>query len=182
MQVSKINEALDIKYGKFHTTNYPLYRVVWSESQTEHRRVTHNDNGFELLIPEVKEVPKYRQWIKEKWILEGLTEVPLMNEHDLPANKLSYECIWVFESKTGAFLPANLEVCHIVIGQIRANMAMQFGVKYKNPELTPEGSVEEKMKRVAKLEEMLFGNESDVTDALRYRDGVIVPSNYNGSK
>lgn len=184
MQVSEINQGLERKYGKFQTTEYPLYRVVWSEDQIEMRRVTHDDNGFELLVPEVRQVPKYRQWIKEKWLLEALTEVPIINEKDLPANKLSYECVWVFEDKKGNYLPAHLEVCHIVIAQIRKNVAGMFGVKYQDPELTPEGTAEEKAKRVKKLEELLFGNETDVTDALRYRDGVVVPSNYgenNGS-
>lgn len=182
MQVSDINLALERKYGKFDTTDKPLYRVVWSEDQIEKRLVSHNDNGFELLIPEVREVPKYRQWIKEKWLLEALTEVPVVNQNELPASALSYECVWVFEDKKGNYLPAHLEVCHIVIGQIRKNVAGMFGVKYQDPELTPEGSIEEKQKRVAKLEEMLFGNETDVTDALRYKDGVVVPSNYEGNK
>jgi hypothetical protein len=33
--------------------------------------------------------------------------------------------------------------------------------------------------RIQKIQEELFGNETDVSDALTYKEGIVVPSNYN---
>jgi hypothetical protein len=40
---------------------------------------------------------------------------------------------------------------------------------------TPEG----REQRITKLHEELFGNETEVGDALRYKEGVTVPPNYD---
>ena len=39
---------------------------------------------------------------------------------------------------------------------------------------TPEG----RDCRITKLQEELFGNETETGDALRYKEGIVVPTNY----
>src|SRR5262245_31149745 len=98
-KVETINRRLHDLYGETESQGerLPNFRIVWSEDQFEMRKTDYTDSGFRLLHPEVRKLPKYRQWITKKHVLERLTVVPFVNEHDLPDSKLSYEPIWVFE-------------------------------------------------------------------------------------
>ena len=78
--------------------NAPRFRVVFSEDQFEKRFTDRTDEGFELIHPEVRLLPKYKQWIREKYILERL--IPIVGETDL-ITKVSYEPAWVFQDKQG---------------------------------------------------------------------------------
>src|SRR5947207_3865565 len=93
-----INDRLRDKYGRLD--NLPYFRVVWSEDKYEKRWTEYTNDGFRLLQSEVRELPKYRQWIQEKYVLEGLTVVPTLVENEL-VEPLSYEPIWVFEDGKG---------------------------------------------------------------------------------
>jgi hypothetical protein len=50
-------------------------------------------------------------------------------------------------------------------------------VKYVDSEknTTPEG----RDQRISEMQMELFGDETEVGDALRYKEGIVVPSNYN---
>jgi len=175
-----INNRLKDHYGV--TEDKPNFRVVWSEDQLEKRRGTFrdftNDGFFIREVTEVREVPKYRQYIHEKYLLERLTVVPEMNKVEL-LELISYEPLWVFETKKGDPLRPTWLAANYVIEQTLHNIehAGQY-TKYKQSDNTPE----EKEKRILALEETLYGNESDISDALAHNQAIVVPHNYTTQK
>lgn len=165
-----MNMWLERDYGYFEATR-PLFKIVWSEDQFEKRIVNHSPEGFELLTPMVDERPKYKQWIHNKYILERCIPVPKIA--DL-VEKFSYEPVWVFEDKDGNSLPPNYDVCKIVIASIHAASAKAIGAKYLDPRTRPDFK-EEEVVRLARLQEELFGNETDLTDSLAAGSAVFIP-------
>lgn len=162
-----INKKLREEYGT-EFGNSPRFRVVFSEDQYEKRLTDCTDEGFELIIPQVRLLPKYKQWIREKYILERL--IPVIGETDL-VTKISYEPAWVFQDKQGNYLPPFYEGCKHVIESMYSlmNNAGSF-TKYKDKNVSPE----ERLIEVKKVEEQLFGDESNITDALHDGTGVTV--------
>src|SRR3990167_6442773 len=111
--VERINKSLIDIFGKDTITGIAIWRVVYSENEFEKRFGTYNDISpagiFLRTVTEVREVPKYRQWVQYKYILERLTLIPEISADDLPTPKLSYEPLWVFEDKFGNYLPPKLD-------------------------------------------------------------------------
>ncbi len=176
--VDTLNERLVREYGRFSTTDLPLWRIVFSDDQFEKRWTAHTREGFELLNPEVSEVPKYRQWVQGKYILERLIAIPEFVENDL-TDKISYEPVWVFEDSKGNPLPPFWPAIVLIAEQVYSAAAKRVGAKYKDPEVfDKKDAPEAKRAKVEQLVEELFGNETDTGDALAHGDGVIVPRNY----
>lgn len=174
-----INRRLIDRFGKY-LDGQPNYRVVWSEDQIEKRLSNFNHFGIELLTPIVIEAPKYRQYIHNKWILERLIEVPIIFQ-DQALHKLSYEPLWVFEDGKGNALPVKWEVIEIVLDNVHRASAEAVGAKYKDPDIElkdPKIFREAQEEKLKTIQEMLFGNETEVSDALTYREGIVVPQNY----
>src|SRR5262245_39378534 len=119
--IERLNYRLVRNYGYFDSTIYPLWRIVWSEDQFENRYGTyekHDSHGNWIgQYTGFQEVPKYRQYIREKWVLERCMPVPLPNAHEL-TTKTTYEPVWVFQDKDKNALPPNWEVTLIVIETI----------------------------------------------------------------
>ena len=174
MELRESIESIDEKLlNEFGTEfgNAPRFRVVFSEDQFEKRWTNTTDEGFELLQPEVRLLPKYKQWIREKYILERL--IPIIGETDL-VTKVSYEPAWVFQDKNGNYLPPFYEGCKLVIeSMFNAIGRKDTFVKYKDKNTTPE----ERMAHIKKVEDELFGNETSLADDLHYGSGVVVPGN-----
>ena len=167
-----INTRLINHFGIDSNTGNPIWRIVFSDDQVEKRKTWYTKEGFKLLTPEIVELPKYRQWIQGKYILEQLVAVP--PEHDeLAVGATSYEPIFVFEDATHNALPVKWEVAKFAIDCVYAAMGRSNLAKYK-----PDAKEENAELRIAALEEELFGNETDITDALAYKEGVTVPSNF----
>lgn len=170
--VERINNSLRDSYGIDTVTGQPMWRVVFSDDQTEKRITKFSDGGIELMFPESREVKKY-PWIKHKWGLEQLVLVPEHQQRELCGIKQSYEWMFTFHDKDGKPLPPKYEVCQFVINLIEmAKDNAQAGVaKYvEDPEAAK--------KELAEMEEYLHGNETDVADHLMYGTGVVVPSKY----
>lgn len=168
--IQTINNTLENLFGKDSVTNMPIWRVVWSEDQYEKRLVNTTPEGWELLTPMVREVPKYRQWIPEKYVLERLVIVPEQDQNELLGIKISYEPIWIFETQDGRYLPPRVDVAKFVIDTIYAAQGKKSMRKYvdeeeKNPEETRAAHIQ-------KLYEEMFGNETETGDALAYKEGV----------
>ena len=180
-QVESLNQSLIDLYGIDTSTGEAIWRVVWSEDQFEKRLGTYSDYTREGIylktVTEVRLVPKYRQWIKEKWVLEQLTVVPEMNMPELPTTKLSYEPMFPFEDARGEALPPKLEVCKIVIDSIYAAMGKKSLAKYVDEEAINDPK---RLKAVNKIYEELFGNESEITDSLAFGTAVIKGEPKNG--
>src|SRR5688572_3824715 len=101
--IETLNKRLIDKYG-IYLDGQPMFRITHSESILEKRLVTHTKDGFEILNPEFGEVPKYRQYVHNKYILEGLKELPDFGGGQL-TTRISYEPIWVFEDGNGKAVP-----------------------------------------------------------------------------
>lgn len=161
------------EFGLDTLSGKPIWRVVWSEDQFEKRRVDTTDAGITLLFPEVRTVPKYRQWIKEKYVLERLTVVPEINQQELLNERLSYEPIFVFERNNGTYLPPRFDVAKLVVDTIYAAQGKHSIRKYVDPE--SDSPVEQREARIAKIQAELFGNETNTGDALAYREAIVNP-------
>ncbi len=181
--VDDINKQLIDLYGIDTESSNPIWRVVYSEDQFEYRRGTYDDytpNGlFIRTVTEVRYVPKYRQWIHYKYILERLVAVPDSNILELPTVKKSYEPIWVFQDKNENALPPRIDACQFIINTI---YAAQYGThnlkKYHDPEWCQEAELDNRKKRVDGLVEELFGEQSSLEGTTVTGESIIVPRNY----
>ena len=174
-KIETLNERLIDYFGIDTITGHPMFRVVWSNDQTEKRRVNYTDTGILLLHSEVREVKKY-SYIKDRWVLERLTLVPDMDLRELPTQKQSYEPIWTFETASGEQMYPFWEGMKFVIDSLHAALGKGSLAKYVEPkeETTEEG----RQQRVDKLQAELFGNETEVGDALAHHEGIVVPPTY----
>ncbi len=169
--IEQINYKLERDFGKLY--DRVQWRVVYTQDQFEKRWTNYSDEGFELIHPEVRELPKYRQWKPHKYVLERLVIVPTNSDMVEP---FSYEPVKFFEDVNDNPLPPRFEVCKIVIEQIYKQAAKAVGAKYKDPELVdPSLSVEAKKARVEQLIAEMFPNETNTGDALAYREAIVVP-------
>lgn len=178
--VENINKRLKENFGIDTVSGKAIWRVVWSNDQFEKRQVTTTPEGLELLVPIVKEVPKYKQWIQDRFILERLVVVPVTQMHELADEQMSYEPIWTFEDKRGCYLPPKWEACEFIVAMI---YKVQFGTnkhiaRYVDPDLAPDAQ----QKRVDQLMEQLWGDESDMMLGTKIGDTIVVPSNYEKVK
>jgi hypothetical protein len=161
-----LNKRLEEYFGTAWN-GMPIYRIVFSDDQMEMRKMDHTDEGVKLLFPEVREVPKYRHYIKAKYILEKLVELNEAAQEELKV-KISYECLWVYTDANDNALPPKWEVTQLVINTVNAAMGKGSLAQY----VDPGDSLEMKQARIAKIEEEMFGNETDATDAMAYGSGV----------
>jgi len=174
--IESINQQLIDLFGIDTITGLSIWRIVFSEDQFEKRLGTYEDYSrggiFLREVTEVREVPKYRQWIQCKYVLERLVVVPEINERELPTSKLSYEPIWVFEDRFGNALPPVLRGAKLVIDTVYAAMGKAGMAKYKDPELDAENALELKRQEVDKIQEELYGDESGLGGAIVHGEGV----------
>ena len=155
------------------------FRIVWSNDQYEKRKTRETANGVQLLWPEVRDVPKY-SYLRDLYVLERLVIVPDENQEELLGRKLSYEPIWAYRDVNNMPLMPKWEATKLVIDVLLAAMGKTSLRKYVDTE--ENTTVEGNQQRVAKLHEELFGNETEVGDALRYKEGVVVPNNYKSDR
>lgn len=185
-KVETINQSLQDLYGIDTISGLPIWRVVWSEDQFEHRHGEYTDfseSGLYLrTVTETRYVPKYRQWIRERYVLERLVLIPEISSGDLPATKMSYEPIFPFEGNNGCYLPPKLVAAKFIIETVLSAQGKSTLAKYKDPlaGLTKEQMIEAKDEEIKKLQSELFGNESEVGDALAHKEAIVVPRSYKG--
>lgn len=174
--IASINSQLVDLFGIDTVTGHPMWRVVFSEEQLENRYGTYDDYTREGIylrtVTEVRLVPKYRQWIRRKYVLERLTVIPDINAEDLPATKLSYEPMYVFENFKGEPLPPRVDVCKILIDTTYAAMGKKSMAKYVDD--YSQYTEEARDKRINELMEYLW-DPSDMSEALHQKQGIVVP-------
>jgi hypothetical protein len=173
--VERINKQLRDEYGIEVTSDRPIYRVVWSNDEFEKRLMKYTDAGVELLTPEVREVPKYKQWAADRYILEMLQYIdsPLSSTEEMTVQVVSYEPIWSFVDNQLNYLPPRYDVAKIIIDSRLERLGKKAPVAKD-----PMENLEEKRAHIAKIQEELFGNETNTGDALAHGEGVTVPRNY----
>jgi len=180
-QIETINRQLVDHFGIDTINGLPMWRVVWSEDQFEKRLMDRTDSGVVLLVPEVRQVPKYRQWITKKYVLERLVLVPEVSQGELPSSKLSYEPIWPFQDGRQNYLPPQFEVCKIVIDTMYAALGKKSLANYKDPDadcVDPEIFLAKQRAKIDKLTEEMFGDESSFGGALVHGEGIAMPQEY----
>lgn len=175
-RIDSINRQLRSMFGIDTESRESLFRVVWSEDQFEKRLSKYTAFGIELLSPIVCEMPKYRQWVKEKYVLERLVLIPGINSEELLEAKKSYEPLWVFRTEKGDYLPPKLEVCKIVIDTLYAALGKKSLAKYVDEEA--KNPVEMQEKRINQLQEELFGDESGLLGRTITGEAIAMPQQY----
>jgi len=174
--IESINQQLIDLFGLDTATGQAMFRVVWSEDQFENRLTTNTDSGLELPFPVMKLLPKYKQWIKERFVLERLVIVPEQNLRELAGIKLSYEPLWVFKGRNEEYVPPTLWGSKFVIDTLYAAMGKQSLAKYVDEEAKNPTEVREK--RIEKLTEELFGDESNILGRTITGEAIVVPQSY----
>ena len=178
--ISEINRQLIDLFGIDTVNGIPIFRVVWSNNQFEKRLMNTTDTGIILLSPVVREVLKYGNWIQDRYILERLVLVPEINKSELPSQKISYEPLWVFQNSRGDPLPPAVWACKFIIDTIYAAMGKKSLRKYVDAE--EQNPVEEREKRVAKLYEELFGDESSLLGRTITGEAIAMPQSYKSQQ
>lgn len=171
--ITTLNQRLIDHYGIDSETSQPIFRIVWAADQVEKRMMDTLDSGVVLLYPQVREVKKY-SYLKDVYVLEQLVVVPEFQQRELADIKLSYEPVWAYKDERDEPLPPLWEPTKLIIDTLYAALGKKSLRKYVDPDAT-EGAKEE---RVTKLHQELFGNETEECDALRYKEGIVVPRNY----
>lgn len=171
-KIETLNQRLIDHYGIYTSTGQPMFRIVWADDQTETRMVQNLESGVELLYPIPREVKKYN-YLKDVYVLEQLVVVPEMNRLELMGLKLSYEPLWAYSDKDRNPVPPQWDATKFIVDAMYAAMGKKSLRKYIE-DISPEAQE----KRITGLQEELFGNENDTTDALAYREGVVVPPTY----
>lgn len=177
-RIDRLNEKLKMEYGYFQGSPAPNWRIVWSEDQFEKRYGAFEDRTPEghliRRVNEVREVPKYRQWVHNKYILERmLANVSHSGEMIL---KTTYEPVYVFENPENQ--PPIWDAIKFIVELVYEQCARAVGipyVKYAEPEDAEE-------KRIKAIQDELYGDRTDVSDALAYKEGIVVPSNFGKDK
>lgn len=180
--IESINNQLIDLFGIDTISGQPIWRIVWSNDQWEHRLSDCTPEGFQLVQPTVQWLPKYKQWIPDKFVLERLVAVPEVSKEILPASNTSYEPIFVFENSKHEYLPPKLTVAKFAIDAVYAAQGKSSLAKYKDPDagLNTADLIQKKREELAELENDLYGNETATGDALAYGHGVVVPHNFKG--
>lgn len=161
--IESINEQLTSLFGIDSDTGRPMFRVVESWTQYEKRLSNVTPEGFKLQHPIVMEKPKYDQrdddW-KDKHILERLVIVPIVNQNEIPSSAMSYEPLWVFKDNFNNPLPPRVDACKLVIDTMYAALGKKSLAKYVDEEA--KNPIETREERINKLQEELFGDESNL--------------------
>lgn len=178
--IESINKQLRDQFGLDSMTGRTMFRVVWSEEQLEMRMTDRTESGIQLLTPVLKELPKYRQWITEKYVLERLVIVPEPDRNELPTSILSYEPLWVFRSKDDTYVPPTFWACKFVIDTLYAALGKQSLAKYIDE--TAKYPIEAREGRIKKLEEELFGDESFLMGRTITGEAIAMPNNYKSQQ
>jgi hypothetical protein len=173
-QIETLNQRLIDHYG-MDLAGRPMFRIVWANNETEKRLMSTTDSGIMLLSPQVREVKKY-PYLKNLYVLEHLVLIPEVNADELPASRMSYEPIWAYRDGKNAPLPPVWGPTKFLIDVMLAAVGKRNLAKYVDDEknTTPEG----RDQRIAELQQELFGNDTETSDAIRYKEGIVVPNNY----
>ena len=116
--IEATNYHLREKFSSDIFTGRAIFRLVFSESATEHRLgdFTDTDSNGNLIrkVREVREVKKY-PYLKDTWILEKLVWIGGENPELPKARGYEYECIWAFVDRHGNPLYPYYYIVEIVI-------------------------------------------------------------------
>ena len=153
----------------------PIYRLVWSDDQTEIRSGTFNDfspSGLYLrTVTETRECPKY-SYIRERWVLEKWVPPEQSATHEIPSSMFgTYEPLYVFENSAGEYLAPNRRVVEFIINVKRRQL------DHMSPSDRAEFFEMQDQKAFQETYDSL-GNTSDIQSLLHSKEAITVPPNY----
>lgn len=175
-RIETLNQRLIDHFGIDSDTGRPMFRIVWANDELEKRLIQETEFGVQLLHSEVREIKKY-PYLKDLYVLERLVVVPDINQRELPVSRLSYEPLWAYRDDSNRPLPPLWNATKFIIDTLYAALGKKSMRKYVDSE--ENTTVEGKEHRITKMHEELFGNETETGDALRYKEGIVVPNNYS---
>lgn len=174
-RLETLNDRLRDHFGIDTATGQVMFRIVWANDQWEKQLIDELDGGVKLLFPIQRDVKKY-PYLKDLYVLERLVIVPEVHKDELLGLKLSYEPIWAYRDVQNNPLPPVWGPTKFVIDTLLAALGKHSLRKYVDDEknTTPEG----REQRINELQGELFGDETVTGDALRYKQGIVVPNSY----
>lgn len=179
--IGYINRKLIDEFGIDSIKNIPIFRVVWSEDQFEKRLGTYTDSTpsgiFIREVTEIREVPKYRQWIQQKYVLERLCLIPEYQKTVLPVGEtddgqVTYEPLFVFEDVNGKYLPPQWIVAKIAVDSVYAAQGKKSLAGWKDEFKNQDDELNDRTKRVDELQTAIFGDETAISDAFARKTAV----------
>lgn len=147
-----------------------LYRLVWSDTETEFRKGTFREFYGKIFLREfngVREVKKYN-YIHERWILEKWAPGNLTANRETPnSSNGDYIPVYVFEDSKGNYLPPNRKVLDFILAFMNGTI--------KQDSIPSEEYLAEK--EVEKMTESMgdhpdFRTSGPTRNAVAYRKGV----------
>lgn len=181
-KIETINQFLRDTYGIDTDDGEPMFRVVWSDEQFEHREMKYTNSGIELLHPEIRLVPKY-SYLKAVYVLERRVLVPEASQRELCGIKKSYEPIWNFKRDDDTPIPPTIQGCKFTIDTLYAALGKSSLNKYKDPRdgMNAAEAYELNKARIDEIENELFGDESSLKGETHTASGssIIMPENYS---
>lgn len=170
MSVEEINKKLKEYHGT-DDEGRPIFRVVWSDSQTEKRFGTFTESYGPIFLREVKGmqvVPKY-SYIQHRWILEKLMFAMTDEVIGLDLNNRCYEPVYTFEDKFGRVLPVEWWAVEMIIARL-------LGKKEKKTQADCDREEDAQYKKeVAYCSDYIANLQGgDVAVKLHAREGIIV--------
>jgi hypothetical protein len=176
--ILKINEQLRDEFGIETTSTNPMWRISWSNDQYEMRLTDRTPEGLVMLTPQLRLLPKYRQWLQPPcWILERLVVVPEFQAAELGGKQVSYECLHPFLGRNKLPVQPVWPACQFLVNLIYAAMGHKPMPKYIDPE--SKEPLEEQKKRIDLLVEELFGDESNLLGRTITGEAIAMPTNYD---
>lgn len=176
--IESINAQLKHLYGIDTVTGWVMWRVVWSNDQVEKVFGRFEDFVGKIFVREVTEIRERKKYPMDpdRWILEQLVLVPEINQEEMLGLKISYEPIWTFENNKREYLPPALWACRYIIDQVLEVKGKGTADKWYAKDDRKDGAngLIARKKRVDKIYQDLFGNESDITDNLAAGQGVVI--------
>jgi|ERR1044071_3948159 hypothetical protein len=152
-------------------TGQVMYRLVWSENVLENRHGLFRDfTRSGLFIREVIETRKVKKYnyIKERFILEKWAPGNLTANNELPDSiNGDYLPIYVFEDKSGNYLPPTRKVLDFILNYMRGNVD-------KDTEIDPRVLEEKEMKYVMETFDDApdFRTSGAIRNAIAYTRGL----------
>lgn len=176
--IVELNKNLADWYGT-EITGRAIFRIVWANNETE---IVHgvwtdldNEGNFIRQVTETRQIRKYSDDpdYAGKFILERLVLVPPMDERTLPTVKMSYEPLWTFENVLDKPVPPTVDGTRFIIDLV---LSREGKVNMKKKYVTQEEELQLKSDRIRRIQDELYGGESDIADALHFHSGIVVPS------
>ncbi len=170
-----MNNSLRDQFGIDTQSGKSIWRLVWSHDEFKKRHGTFEDRDSEgtliRRVTETREVPKYRQWCDNRYILERLCVVPDYQRAELAGAIFSYEPIHTMMDKNSDYLPPRLDVCQFIINAIYAVQG-KAPIPIKDFDPNDKNGQEAYRKRLDAIEEYLYGNDTDLQMNLKYGHAV----------